>query len=80
MFLTSYKYRRCKTVVLAEAKLSIRFMLDSTLTACQDDLHVLELQAYVYSLYDFLSFSCIFTITYLTFLNLTKLTVIMNNS
>ena len=37
-------------------------MLDSTLTACHDDLSVLELQSYVYSLYDFLSLSCIFTI------------------
>jgi len=62
MFLTSYKYRLCKIVVLAEAKLSIWFMLDSTLTACHDDLSVLELQFYVYSLYDFLSLSCIFTI------------------
>lgn len=62
VFLTSYKYRLCKIVVLAEAKLSIWFMLDSTLTACHDDLSVLELQSYVYSLYDFLSLSCIFTI------------------
>ena len=64
VFLTSYKYRLCKIVVLAEAKLSIWFMLYSTLTACHDDLSVLELQSYVYSLYDFfLSFYSIFTIT-----------------